>query len=95
MTVKPFSQKSRPPPEISRLDIPLCLCYDGIIFAGALQDHRQINKKERLPCSPHPTSAPVGMPASRTARATGYGEVHGLENRGTEPVALIALIVGE
>ena len=27
--------------------------------------------------------------------ATGYGEVHGLENRGTEPVELIALIVGE
>ena len=27
--------------------------------------------------------------------ATGYGEVHGLENRGTEPVELIALIVQE
>ena len=27
--------------------------------------------------------------------ATGYGQVHGLENRGTEPVELIALIVGE
>lgn len=27
--------------------------------------------------------------------ATGYGEVHGLENRSAEPVELIALIVGE
>lgn len=27
--------------------------------------------------------------------ATGYGQFHGLENNGTEPVELIALIVGE
>ena len=40
-------------------------------------------------------AAAVLVLAVGTAGATGYGEVHGLENRGTEPVELIALIVGE
>ena len=60
----------------------------GLIHMKDLTDQKGLYDHGRL-------FAHVTIDPGCSIGATGYGEVHGLENRGTEPVELIALIVQE